>query len=85
MTVPASDDVIPGLRDQIDELDAQIIELVTRRAELSRQVQEHRLARGGMRLELGRERTILQTYAQALGAPGTSLADAVLRTCRGSL
>lgn len=85
MTAPASDDVIPTLRDQIDALDAQIIELVSRRAELSRQVQQHRIANGGMRLELGRERTILQTYAEALGTPGTSLADAVLRTCRGSL
>ena len=77
--------VIPSLRSQIDELDQRIIELVNQRAELSRQVQEHRLANGGMRLELGRERNILQTYRDALGEPGTALADAVLRTCRGAL
>ncbi|HEX3811815.1 MAG TPA: chorismate mutase [Mycobacteriales bacterium] len=78
-------DLIPSLRSQIDDLDARIIELVSRRAELSRQVQEQRIAGGGLRLELDRERAILRTYATALGEPGTSLADAVLRTCRGAL
>jgi len=78
-------DLIPSLRTQIDDLDAQIIALVEQRARLSKQVQQQRIAGGGLRLELGRERDILATYAGALGEPGTALADAVLRTCRGAL
>lgn len=78
-------DVIPSLRTRIDQLDARIIELISERAALSKQVQAHRIAGGGMRLELGREREILQTYRSALGEQGTALADAILRTCRGSL
>jgi chorismate mutase len=78
-------DAIPSLRTQIDELDARIISLINERAALSKQVQAHRIADGGMRLELGREREIMQTYRSALGEPGTALADAILRTCRGSL
>jgi len=78
-------DLIPSLRTQIDDLDAQIITLVTQRAQLSAQVQQQRIAGGGLRLELGRERDILATYSTALGESGTALADAVLRTCRGAL
>ena len=78
-------ELIPSLRGRIDELDTQIIALVEQRAHLSKQVQQQRIAGGGLRLELGREREILATYSGALGESGTALADAVLRTCRGAL
>jgi chorismate mutase len=38
---------------------------------------------GGTRVELGRERVILETYRAALGPNGPALADAVLQVCRG--
>lgn len=78
-------DPIPGLRERIDELDEQIIRLVGDRAALSAQVQEHRIAAGGVRLALDRERAILAGYRGALGESGTALGQAVLRLCRGRL
>jgi chorismate mutase len=38
---------------------------------------------GGTRVELGRERVILDTYRRGLGPQGPNLADAVLQVCRG--
>lgn len=76
---------IPVLRSQIDALDAAIVRLVAERARLSRRVQAARIAAGGVRIELGRERAVLEGYRSGLGEAGTGLADAVLRTCRGAL
>ena len=39
---------------------------------------------GGTRVELGRERVILASYREALGAHGPALADSVLLVCRGA-
>jgi chorismate mutase len=39
---------------------------------------------GGTRVELGRERVILDTYRTGLGPHGPQLADAVLQVCRGT-
>jgi chorismate mutase len=39
---------------------------------------------GGTRVELGRERVVLDTYRSVLGADGTLLGDAILRVCRGA-
>jgi chorismate mutase len=78
-------DAIPALRDQIDAIDRAITQLVAERAQLSRRVQAARMNAGGTRIELGRERVILDTYRGALGADGPSLADAVLRVCRGAV
>jgi chorismate mutase len=85
---PAADqpaDPIGALRKQIDALDADILRIVAQRAALSGQVQAHRIASGGVRLELGRERAIIETYRQALNDAGVPLANAVLRACRGAL
>lgn len=76
---------IPVLRSQIDALDAAIVRLVSERARLSRRVQAARIEAGGVRIELGRERTVLETYRLGLGESGADLADAVLRACRGPL
>jgi chorismate mutase len=82
---PDAPEVIPVLRNQIDALDEAITRLVNERARLSRRVQTARIASGGVRIELGREREIHTRYRGALGEGGTALADAVLRACRGPL
>lgn len=80
----AASGTIPVLRGQIDSLDEAIVRLVAERAKLSRRVQTARLNAGGTRVQLGRERVILDTYRAALGQNGPALADAVLQVCRGS-
>jgi chorismate mutase len=74
---------IPMLRDQIDALDEAIVRLVAERVRLSTRIQTVRVNAGGTRVELGRERVILDTYRGALGSDGPALADAVLQVCRG--
>ena len=76
-------DHIPMLRMQIDALDQAIVRLVAERAQLSHRIQTARMNAGGTRVELGRERVILDTYRTALGPQGPHLADAVLQVCRG--
>ena len=71
------------LRDQIDAMDAAIIRLVAERARLSQRIQTARMNAGGTRVELGRERVILDGYRAGLGPDGPQLADAVLQVCRG--
>jgi chorismate mutase len=77
-------DLIVTLRGQIDALDTAIVQLVAERATLSHRIQTARMSSGGTRVELGRERVILDTYRDALGAQGPHLADAVLQLCRGA-
>jgi len=72
------------LRAQIDALDEAIVRLVAERAKLSTRIQSARMNAGGTRVELGRERVILDTYRAALGPHGPALADSVLQVCRGS-
>jgi chorismate mutase len=75
---------VQTLRGQIDALDAAIVRLVAERAQLSRRIQTARMNAGGTRVELGRERSIVERYRNALGGVGPGLADAVLRVCRGN-
>jgi chorismate mutase len=77
-------DAILLLRTQIDAMDAAIVALVAERAKLSSRVQTARMNAGGTRVELGRERVILDTYRSALGPHGPALADSVLLVCRGT-
>lgn len=74
---------IPVLRAQIDAMDVAITRLVAERARLSRRIQTARVNAGGTRVELGREREILNHYRAELGPEGPALADAVLQVCRG--
>jgi chorismate mutase len=84
-TVPDAADAIPVLRDRVDALDEAIVRLINERARLSRRIQTARIASGGVRLELGREREIHNRYRTGLGENGTQLAESILRTCRGPL
>jgi chorismate mutase len=75
---------IDTLRGQIDALDTAISRLVAERAQLSRRIQAARMNAGGTRVELGRERAILDHYRGVLGSDGAALGEAVLRVCRGA-
>ncbi|HVQ90701.1 MAG TPA: chorismate mutase [Mycobacteriales bacterium] len=77
--------LIPLLRTQIDAIDAGIARLIAERARLSSRIQTARIAAGGVRVELGRERRILEGYRTSLGDEGPALATAILRLCRGPL
>jgi chorismate mutase len=77
--------LIPLLRTQIDAIDAGIARLVAERARLSARIQSARIAAGGVRVELGRERLVLDGYRGTLGDDGVALGNAVLRVCRGPL
>lgn len=76
---------ISSMRERIDEIDAQLIALWQERAEISRQVGATRVASGGTRLVLAREREILERFRIALGADGTQLGLLILRAGRGPL
>jgi chorismate mutase len=79
------DSHIAGLRSRIDEIDATLIQLWQERAAISREVGATRMASGGTRLVLSREREILDRFRTALGADGTQLALLILRAGRGPL
>jgi chorismate mutase len=77
-------DIIPTLRTQIDAMDAAIIRLVGERVRLSKRIQAARINSGGTRVELGRERIVLDGYRAVLGPDGAQLGEAVLRVSRGA-
>jgi chorismate mutase len=76
---------IAGLRNRIDEIDAALVALWKERAAISREVGVTRVAAGGTRLVLSREREILERFSAELGADGTQLALLILRAGRGPL
>ena len=75
---------ISGYREEIDWLDAEILRLVKRRSEISRQVGEARMAAGGTRVVYNREMDVLARYRE-LGPEGRELAMLLLRLGRGHL
>jgi chorismate mutase len=77
-------DAIGMLRGQIAALDDAIARLVAERGRLSRRIQLARVNAGGTRVELGRERVVLDRYRAGLGPDGVQFANAVLRVCRGT-
>jgi len=84
-TGAGADQHIAGLRQRIDEIDAAIIALWQERAAISREVGATRVASGGTRLVLSREREIMERFRDALGEDGTQLALLILRAGRGRL
>lgn len=77
--------VIGEMRKRIDEIDEAIIQLWQERAGLSQRIGATRVASGGTRLVLSREREILDHFRTELGADGTQLALLILRAGRGPL
>jgi chorismate mutase len=82
--LPAADE-ISAMRTRIDEIDQAIIDLWLERARLSQQVGKTRMASGGTRLVLSREREIVDRFRTALGPDGTQVALLLLRSGRGPL
>ena len=76
-------EAIDLLRARIDRLDHAITQLVAERATVSAEIQAVRVRAGGTRMELSRERVVLDHYRGELGARGAALGEAVLRVCRG--
>ena len=76
---------IAGLRTRIDEIDTALVALWRERAAISQEVGATRVASGGTRLVLSREREILDRFRAELGADGTQLALLILRAGRGPL
>lgn len=76
---------IPKLRQRIDEIDAEIIALWRERASISQRIGAARVAAGGTRLALAREREILDRFHRELGEVGTQLGLLILRAGRGRL
>ena len=76
---------IPSLREEIDHLDAEIIRLVKRRAEVSGIVGKVRMANGGTKIVHNREIDILARYRDGLGPEGNDIALILLRMGRGPL
>ncbi|MGB3352317.1 MAG: chorismate mutase [Mycobacterium sp.] len=80
---PAGPD-IDDLRQEIDRLDATILEAVQRRTEVSQLIGKARMASGGTRLVHSREMKVIERYS-VLGAEGKNLAMLLLRMGRGRL
>jgi chorismate mutase len=80
-----ADQHISELRQRIDEIDATLIRLWQERAAISQEVGATRVASGGTRLVLSREREILDRFRNELGTDGTQLALLILRAGRGRL
>lgn len=75
---------IDELRQEIDRLDATILEAVQRRAEVSQVIGKARMASGGTRLVHSREMKVIERYS-VLGPEGKNLAMLLLRLGRGRL
>jgi chorismate mutase len=78
--VPEIDD----LRQEIDQLDATILEAVKRRTEVSKLIGKARMASGGTRLVHSREMKVIERYSE-IGPDGKDLAMLLLRLGRGRL
>ena len=75
---------IAALRQEIDTLDATILEAIQRRTEVSQQIGKARMASGGTRLVHSREMKVIERYS-VLGEEGKNLAMLLLRLGRGRL
>jgi chorismate mutase len=75
---------IDDLRQEIDQLDAAILEAVKRRTEVSKLIGKARMANGGTRLVHSREMKVIERYSE-LGPEGKDLAMLLLRLGRGRL
>jgi chorismate mutase len=81
---PPAAEEIDELRKEIDWLDAEILRLVKRRAEVSKTIGAARMAAGGPRIVYNREIDVLARYRD-LGVEGRKLAMALLELGRGPL
>jgi len=70
-------------RVMLDDIDSRLMQLLSERRAVSKQVQALRVEAGGSRVEHSRENAIIRRWAESLGDGGADLALAVLAHCRG--
>jgi chorismate mutase len=83
-SLPAVASVDDG-RIMLDDIDSRLMQLLSERRVVSKQVQQLRVQDGGSRVEHSRENAIIRRWADTLGDGGAELALAVLAHCRGRL
>ena len=81
-SLPAVASVDDG-RIMLDDIDSRLMQLLSERRVVSKQVQQLRVQDGGSRVEHSRENAIIRRWAETLGDGGDELALAVLAHCRG--
>ena len=81
---PLSEAEIQELRREIARLDAEILEAITRRTEISRRIGATRMKSGGTKLVHTRELKVYERFS-VLGQEGQTLAGMLLRLGRGRL
>jgi chorismate mutase len=70
MSASAADDpVVREIREQITQLDREILARVNHRLELVQQLHDHKLERGYPILDRGREEALLASLAEHNGGP----------------
>ena len=84
-TAAATDLDLEAMRTKINSIDDELIRLWQERSAISKEVGKRRMASGGTRLSLDRERQICERFRTALGTDGTQLALLLLRAGRGPL
>lgn len=82
---PLSNDEIQQLRQEINRLDAVILDAIKRRSQISQRVGQTRMGSGGTRLVHTREVAIINEFRNELGPEGPAIATALLRMGRGRL
>ncbi|WP_030106868.1 MULTISPECIES: chorismate mutase [Actinoalloteichus] len=82
--VDASQEIVTG-REEIDVIDEQILDLIDRRAMVSRRIQAARIESGETRIEHARENVVIRRYQSRLGRSGTVVIMAILEMCRGKV
>ncbi len=82
-TLAAAVTSVASGREQIDTIDAQLLDLLAQRRLVSTRIQQLRVEGGGSRIEHSRENAVIRRWAAALGDGGAELALAVLGHCRG--
>jgi chorismate mutase len=82
--VPADEAGIDSYRQEIDQIDADLVDLVRRRTDLSRAIGIGRRGQGGPRVVYSRELAVLRKF-RALGPRGAELGLLLLELGRGSL
>lgn len=75
---------INDLRNQIDQLDAEILELVKRRRAAGVAAEAIRVANGGTKIVHADEMRVIEHYSH-LGSEGKDIAMLLLRMSRGRL
>lgn len=82
---PLTDSEIQAYREEINQLDREILDAVKRRTDISKRIGQTRLHSGGTKLVHTREVAIINRFRDELGEEGPVLAGVLLRLGRGRL